>query len=68
MNLLKIFSDHKSNNNSANKSDLCWENSSYTKHEIYLSYLVCMQLFSNNLVKIVGINITLIVKHRCCIS
>jgi len=66
MNLLKLFSDHKSNNNSANKSDLCWENSSYTKHEIYLSYLVCMQLFS--LVKIVGINIKLFVKHRCCIS
>jgi len=61
MNLLKLFSDHKSNNNSANKSDLCWENSSYTKHEIYLSYLVCMQFFSNNLVKIVGINIKLIV-------
>lgn len=68
MNLLKLFSDYNSINNSANKSDLCWENSSYTKHEIYLSYLVCIQLFSNNLVKIVGINITLIVKNRCCIS
>lgn len=61
MNLLQLFSDHKSNNNSANKSDLCWENSSYTKHEIYLSYLVCIQLFSNNLVKKVDANITLII-------
>lgn len=38
--LVDFTCDHKSNNNFANKSDLCWENSSYTKHEIYLSYLV----------------------------
>ncbi|KAL4119671.1 hypothetical protein QTP88_012463 [Uroleucon formosanum] len=38
--LVDFTCDYNSINNSANKSDLCWENSSYTKHEIYLSYLM----------------------------
>lgn len=41
---IKLFSDHNAIN-TTNKTNLCWENFSYTKHEIYLSYLVRRRLY-----------------------
>lgn len=41
---IKLFSDLNANK-TLNKSDLCWEKFSYTKHDIYLSYLVRIRLY-----------------------
>jgi len=40
-----IFSSNQSANNMTNSSDLCWENFSYTRHEMYIGYLVSIQIF-----------------------
>lgn len=39
----KLFSDYNSNY-TVNKSIYCWEDFPYTKHEIYLLYLVSLKL------------------------